>query len=377
MTDYVYSFGILRTGEKLVELPCSGVSMDAALNAAGTWQGTFYLDSKGVSNIDAVTATTPGYSYVAVFRDGTLIWYGIITAREYQSSAKVASLTARTLEYYPSRVLIDEELHYASQDERYIFTDLWNIMQSSSMRNIDVNIPEVDTLLSATAKTLDVYVYDYKYFGEAMDDLANGDDGFDYTIDVTADDNGNFTKTLRVGNPQLGSLSDPNGLVFEYVDNRTGGGGDITQYYKTANIGSAGTHVWALGAGEGSDMLVGAADVANKFIVNGLWLRYDIKVPNKGATDQASLDAIARQEMIVRTPPMDVITTEVKADKDPVFGSYRLGDACQLQINDPMHPYPSDLRLSTRLIGWSLTPSSSDSTDIANLTFQNEDDSGD
>jgi hypothetical protein len=65
----------------------------------------------------------------------------------------------------------------------------------------------------------------------------------------------------------------------------------------------------------------------------------------------------------------------MKADREPAFGDYGLGDYCQLAIVDPLHPKPGS-SFFTRILGWDFTPSGSDAVSEVQLIFQGDDDAG-
>jgi hypothetical protein len=374
MAKYVYVFGVLATGDVVAELPMTSVSMDMELNAAGTWRGTFYLDQTGIPNIDYINSTTPGKCFVCVERDSVPIWFGVITSREYQANGKAANLMARTLEYYPTKQIMDFAASYSSLDPRFIFCDLWNTLQAMPSRNVGVVIPTPSSFSGMPTKSLTVSATDYRWCADVFNDMANGDNssGFDYTIDVTKSGTGDYTHTMRIGNPNLGQTVNTSNLVFDYTDNGYGTTGNIDTYEETEIMGSSGNYVYVLGSGEGSSMLVSRRNQT----VAADWLRWDVKAPNKNTNDQGTLDAIANAELGIRNPPMSVIAATLRGDVDPGFGSFGLGDSCRLVINDPKHPYPNHEDVQCRIIGWSLQPTSDQTIDLVSLTFFNEDDAG-
>jgi hypothetical protein len=358
MTSIKYLFGDLNTREIICELPLTGVSMDLKLNDWGIFRGTIHYDTSGVSNADIVAATQPGRNFLVVEREDTPIWDGIIWTSVYDSQAKSQNMTARTYEGYPDKQLIDEDFSRTDQEQRNIFRDLWSVMQSNVTRNIGITVPDV--FPDVLTRSIDILATEYKTFYQAMTSISNGDDGFDWTIS-TIRQNNSYVRNLRIGYPFLGSL-DAAGLSFDYP-------GNITNYWKTSNIGDAATNLYMLGAGEGSDMKVGTS-VQTDLLESG-FKRYDLVISRKDIDDQTQINSIALQQGSLRRPPLSVIKVFLKADIYPTFGSYGLGDTATVSIIDPRHP--TGFTTSARIVALAYRPQSDDTVEQAELIFEGDD----
>lgn len=353
-----YLFGDLDTREIIAELPLTGVSMNKKLNEAGIFRGTVYYDTSGVSNSDIVAATTPGRSFVVVEREDTPIWDGIVWTSVYDSQAKVQNITARTYEAYADKQIIDTDFSRTDIEQRNIFRDLWIDMQSSNERNIGITIPS--SFPTVITRTVDVLATEYKTYGQVMSSIADGNDGFDWTIN-TIKQNNIYVRTLKIGYPFLGA-TDVAGLSFEYP-------GNVTNYWKTSGISNAGTHLYLIGAGEGSSMVVGNA-VQEDLIATG-FKRYDVVLSRKDIDSQDQITSLATQLGTVRRIPVAVLKVFIKANLDPVFGSYGLGDAATVVILDPRHP--DGLTTTARIVAIEYRPQSDDSVEQAELVFDGDD----
>lgn len=354
MTEYRYIFGSLRDEQIVAEIPLYGTFMDLELNVGGQFNGSFNLDQSGISNRVLLDATSPGRTWVVCERNGDPVWAGFIWSRTYQSQSKSIQLFANSFEKYPAKQLMRTQFTRIA-DQLQIFKDLWADMQLGLGRNININLPTA-TPPVVVLKSVDIAPTDYKYYSEVMDALATGTTGFDWTIDI-AKSGQYYIKTLRYGYPVTGS-PEPKNLTFEYP-------GDILNYYATESMAEAGTNVFTLGNGEGTSMP--NREVTHQDLLDGGFPRWDSVAPHKDVDSQSAIDAIAIQEAAVRRPPMLVMKPTLKANLIPEFGSFGLGDACNVYIKDPR--FPEGFTFTSRVIKWTLNPEASDQPDEFTIIF--------
>src|SRR5262245_2141469 len=261
MAKIKYVFGELKTGQVIVEIPLISVSMTKELNTDGELRATIHLDQTGYSNEDIKSATIPGRSYVVVERDNSPVWAGIVWTSTYQSQSKSLQLYCKSFEAYLDCRFIRQDLLYNNIDQGTIFLSLWNNLQSLSHSNLLVNVPS--SFITSVTKTLDVKASDFKSYMDAVNALANGEDGFDWTIDVSKT-GGVYVRTLRVGYPTLGSAISADSITFDYP-------GNILNYWSTDSISDSATNVFTIGAGEGTSMLVQEREQID--LLNSGWLK--------------------------------------------------------------------------------------------------------
>lgn len=352
-----YLFGDLSTNTIIAELPCTSVSMDKTMNQVGNLRATMRFDASGIENQDIVDATIPGKCFVICLLEDTPVWDGIIWTRTYDSLGKDLNITARTYDAYADHNFVGNFTRTATE-QRNILRDLWLDLQSSDDRNINVNVPS--SFPNSILRDVTVASSEYKTYLSVMSSIADGDDGFDWTIDTTVINN-QYVRSLRIGYPFLGAV-DSAGLSFDYP-------GAITNYWKTDGMTNAATHLFLLGAGEGTNMIVGSATQGD-LITNG-FKRYDLAISRKDITSQGLANSMANQLGVQRRPPLSTIKVMLKANLEPVFGSYQLGDKAVLSILDPRHPYPG-LTVAARIVAWSYSPQSDDTTEQAELVFEGD-----
>lgn len=353
-----YLFGDLNTNQVLAEIPLQSVSMDRQLNDWGVLRGTTYLSRSNISDAEVVEATTPGKTFVVCEIDDVPVWDGIVWTRVYDSQAKDMNLTARTYEGFFEKNFVGDFAR-VSTEQQQIVADLINDLQSVGERNLGITVPT--GFLTSIPRDLTVMRTEYKNYMEVISGIADGNDGFDWTITTTRNPmTGEYERTVRMGYPTLGA-TDSGNLSFDYP-------GNATNYWQSDGMTNAATNLFLLGSGEGADMLVGTA-VQTDMLSSG-HKRYDVSVARKDISNQTALTSMATQLGNQRRPPYSTIKFNTKADLDPVFGSYGLGDNCTIAIIDPRHP--DGFSKTARVIAWSFRPSSDDSTAEAELVFEGD-----
>lgn len=359
MANVRYIFGDLRSGLVTNEISLQGVTINSKLNAVGNMGATMVLDQSGQSNEDLINATIPGKSFVVVERDDVPIWDGIVWTRTYQAQSKTVQLSMRTREGYLENVLVDSDIAYTGMEQRNIMVNLFNLLQSDPNRNLGITVPPA-TYPDAVLRTMSVLATEYKTFFSVISSIADGDVGFDWTIE-TQRVGDSYLRSLRIGYPYLGA-TEAGALTFDYP-------GSITNYYETEGMSDAGTRVYLLGAGEGSGMVTAIGDNTEMY-TNG-WLRYDETYSRKDITEIEQAQDLVNQQKLLRKPPMATLKVFVKADLEPVFGSYGLGDTATISIRDARHPAPG-ITFVSRIIAFDYRPPSDDNIESAELIFQGD-----
>lgn len=358
MAHVRYVFGDLRTGLVSSEIALQGVTLNNKLNGVGNMQGTLQLDQSGQNNLDLINATIPGKSFVVVERNDVPVWDGIVWTRTYQAQAKIMQLSMKTRAGYLEKMLIDSDVNYIGEEQRNIMVNLLFLLQADPNRNLGVTLPPA-TYPTAISRDLVVLASEFKTFFSVISSIADGDNGFDWTIDIIRQ-NDSYLRTLRIGYPYLGATN-PGALTFDYP-------GAVTNYYETEGMSQAGTKVILLGSGEGSSMIT--ATYEDLAMYSNGWLRFDTTYARKDVNDQNQASDLVQNQGILRRPPMATLKVFVKADVDPVFGSYNLGDTASIAIKDPRHP--NGITFTSRMVAYDYRPPSNDNVESAELVFQGD-----
>jgi hypothetical protein len=198
-------------------------------------------------------------------------------------------------------------------------------------------------------------------YKEIFDQLSTTENGFEWHIDITRQ-SGAYVWTLRVGAPVLGQPLGDSSIVFEYP-------GPILNYWQNDTLGGAGTNIFGVGAGEG-DAMIQVEVVHDNLLAIG-YPRYDQQVTVKDVKDVDQLETLVQVQAALLKAPMPVYTVELKADHEPEFGDWTLGDYSKLVFKDPLHP--EGLNHPARILKWDYTPPSDDGDEEVRLTFEGED----
>jgi hypothetical protein len=352
-----YIFGDILTNEVIEEIPCFGVTMSDSLDG-GEFRGSFALDLTGKNNADLVTCTLPGKTWVIVERNEVPIWGGINWSRTYQSQAKSVQLYAKTMDQYLTRRFITTDMEFTATEQRNIFRSLLQTLQLTA-NTPQWNLPGVFT--DETVVDFDVAGSELQTYKEVIDALATTENGFEWRIDVTKE-SGSYQWTVQVGQPMIGQPLGDTSVVFEYP-------GNILNYWQNDTLGGSGTNIFVVGSGEGDSMP--QIEIVHQDLLNAGFARIDQDVSLKQIEDEDRLEDLAQIQAAVRKAPMAVYTVEMKADREPEFTDWVLGDYARLTFEDPLHP--EGLVHPARILKWDYTPPSSDDTEEVRLTFEGED----
>lgn len=358
MPEMSYVFGDVTTGNIIAEInSLYGVSMNERFGG-GEFRASYQLDQTGQENSVLINSTYPGRCYVVAERNSIPIWGGIVRSRTYQSQAKSMQLYASSFALYPQYRLVLSDFIASEQDQISIFLNLFAQMQSMS-NSVIVNLPSAFS--SGILKTIEVLASEYKTYDSVLRSLSDADDGFDWDIRVRRQD-GIYQRDLLIGIPTLGA-KDPSGITFEYP-------GNILNYWKNEGMNNSGTHFFGVGAGEGSSMIT-ASHIHQDLMSSG-FPRYEETLSHKDIEDVNRLQAVVTNDAFTNKPPKGVFTIQIRADREPEFGSYKVGDACTIIIKDPRHP--SGINYPTRILSYEYYPPTSERAEEVRLNFEGDDD---
>lgn len=360
---YSYLAADLLTGRILGELPLHGVSFDRQINKPGNWQGSGNLDNPRIDNDDFLEATQPGRTAVYVYRNDQIVWGGIIWSRTYQSQAKSLQMTAQTFESYAyKRYYVPSKVKKYDEAQCSIIQKLWVSLQTDQPSS-DIGVRDASSLpVVDVQRELTVNPWDMKTYGEIIDDpLMNFDDSAEYTIECF-EEQGVPAKQLFIAYPRLGNPVDYSNLVLAYP-------GNILNYYWSESASKSGNAAWSTGDGDEGDQTTGYASDPNSFLAGYPLL--EVHESHPGVTKQSTIDDHAGKDLAEAVLPKISKTIQVKADEPPTFGTYNIGDDAKLEVIDTR--FPNELVTTVRVIGWDVTPSSSEAVEEISVILEGED----
>jgi hypothetical protein len=298
-------------------------------------------------------------------RGGVPVWDGIIWDREYDSTTGMLSLSlGETWSYYRRR-------HQATT-YRPVATDQLtiarNLMSVSGLSNgIGVNL-EFPPPASGVLRDRNYYQHEKGVtLGELIENLADVINGFDFSIDLEYESDGDLRKTLHLYYPRRGRLIGVTEHLFEYGDDTRA---NIVSYTWPDPGSQEANQIWNMGAGDGTLMQwVGRFDPSR--LAAG-WPLLEDTISNKDTTTQAALIEQADAQLAARADIQGIPTLTVLADADPAFGAWTLGDEIRLRINDYRWPRLSDGTIALdevyRIVGYQVKVPDDGAPETVDLT---------
>lgn len=258
MATYRYHFYDWRTGERIDTLPVEKVSFSTELRGVGTFSGELPLYGDGLSADRVMAATIPHRTKLYIERDEALVWGGrVIPARDYDSGTGRLSLNAEeTLGAFEERFL--PTLSYIGIEQLNIARGIISTLQAESGGNMGlvlgggVSGRKRDRNYAAADRTTGL---------NALTNLSEVIDGFEFVTEVTWGANGKPTETLLFGYPRIGRARGASGLVLE-VDRFRSNGGNVAGYTWSDGPGLY-TRSWATAeTDEGVQLVASATNTA-------------------------------------------------------------------------------------------------------------------
>lgn len=312
----------LLTGRQLsFQLPMLIDSYSREINGAGSFSGTVSLDAED----DPVPLLQPRRTALWVARDDSLRWGGIVWPVTPDIGNRTMAVSASSFLSYFDRREIRDTLTFAQDDQLDIFRALIDYAQSAPGGNIRV---EVSGELSGVLRDRTYDGSEVKKLGEALSELAQVENGFEYAEDFYFDETGQPVAVIRLGYPHLGT--EDTGLVFAYP-------GNVTAYSWPSDPANSANSMMAIGAGEGSAMLRSIANDDAELAAGYPLL--ESSVSYKDISVQASLDGHAREDLSAQlgdaiTPQLTVRTGAVDG---PALGDWGMGDHVRVMLTSPYH----------------------------------------
>ncbi|HEX2416965.1 MAG TPA: hypothetical protein VHJ83_02400 [Micromonosporaceae bacterium] len=346
---YTYLVADLRTGAVLDELPLTGVSFDKRLNDTGTLRGQLKVDDPEMRVREPRLLTEPGRTAIYVDRDGDLLWGGIIWTSRYQAASGTLEIGAADfLSYFEHRrvlmhpVVATDVVSYTDTDQLEIAAALIALVQSHPGGDLDIAVSGTQT--SGVHRTVSYAAGELKPVADALRDLANADGGFDFAADVEYGPGGQPTRFIRFGYPRLGQPGAPH--VWEY-------GANIVDFSWPIDAARMATRMFAQGTTDSDQPLLQYAEDAAAY-PNG-WTLLDDAASQLDTRDPALVEAQARGELAARRRPVVLPELTVRADLDPIVGTYSVGDDVRVVLPDAF--FASDeVDVTLRLLGFEVTP---------------------
>lgn len=360
MATYRYFTADLLTGTVLGDVPLYGTWMSKQINGAGSFNGTFRLGTTVLNDTLMLNNTTPGKTALYVERDGTLIWGGILWSRSYESQGGTVQLTGQTFESYFDRVAATDHIIQQGVEQVALFKNLIDQMQAQAQSNIGLTYASLPS--TGINRTILLPGYEFHMYQEAIAQLLEAVDSFEYTINVTASATQDVpNKVVTVGYPTLNST-----VTDQYYDFP----GTIKNYWWPETTSEGGTKFAGRGYGSGNKAPT-AVVVDGTAIAAGYPSLWKVGSYNNIA-DATLLDSKVRRDALAYAIPVNNPTIELKSDVGIGFTGWNLlGAPITAYIADSKR-FPTGMTATRRLLGWEFNPASGTSPEVVKLTLSNK-----
>lgn len=316
-------------GEYLEEIPAEIMTYGERLNLPGSIQ--FKL---AAAHSTATEATlNPGVHEIVVERDGAPVWAGpLLTMTEPEkpeSGGWLFDFAGEGLLHYPWRWYVTSTLTFTATDQFTIAKALVDFHQNKAGGDFGIDTSGVG--LSGVVRDRTYYGYEQKNIGEALQQLAEVRNGFDYSIDPAS-------RALRLHYPKKGARKTD--LVW---DER-----NIRRFVRSRDSTAQASQELGIGLGEGDRALRAATQDAAAVATFGLTQH---TYSNAGIGKMTTLVAHIERELALFKNPAEMIAVVVGTEEPPVF-SYEVGDEGRVVWPSTYAPVNRFMRLVGRDITW-------------------------
>jgi hypothetical protein len=314
-------------GEPIAELPAEIISYGYRLNRPGSCSFELALDHPTCSR-DIVGDEHE----VVVTRNEAEVWRGPIdTPTEDDTKAsRTVGFGAEGLESYLKQMFVTSTLAYSSTEQFSIGRGLVDHHQDKSAGDFGIDTSGASS--SGVSRSRTYYGFEHKNIYEAVLELAEVNDGFDWHIEAS-------TRLMTFHYPRRGSRKTD--LVF---DERT-----IRSFRRSIDRKAKATQILGVGAGEGDDMLrvslTDAASLSSGKLTQSVYTNKDVKV-------SATLEDHVRRELLIRKKSPETISITVGTAEPVIFGQYNVGDEGRISWPSPYEPVNKIMRLVGFDIVW-------------------------
>jgi hypothetical protein len=372
----------------ICELPLTNVSFDTQLNSIGSFTGEILLSGVDYTKLNIYNGTNPGQTCLYVDYGGTIIWGGIIWAREYDSQSQILKITGQEMLSYFTRRKITPlnnsttygnastsgNISYSNVDVCTVANDLivnyaQNVTFPSQGGTVKGNIGlQGSSHTSGYNITRTYFDFELKEVFQAVKDLSDGLDAslqvpfFDFYINYTYDSSGRPVKHFQMANPYATAINPT--TVFQFP-------GNLVMYSYNQDASNTANALWGLGYGKNSSKIIALA-LDNNYSFGG-----SINSTNGNAAiledtanfidieDNTLLQATtlgqlnARSGITIGSSPVitapEVLQVVIPPYVDPYLTTYNAGDFARVIIIDDLFPSGYDT-VNWRIVSITVDP---------------------
>lgn len=369
---YRYLFCDLVTNAVLAELPLKRVKFDSKLNDIGSFSGVLGMADPQATKLQPWSQTPGGRTALYVDRGGRIVWGGVVITRRYSQGRNAGGagpflmeIGASEFMWYFNKRLIVADAAFTAAEQMTIPGSLINTAQGVRNGNIGVQVPAFPA--SGVVRTQTWAATERKKVAEAIRDMSVLDQGFDWAIRVDyglgGQPAGTPGKQLALGYPRSGNTYNTTGWVFEYP-------GNVVDYMWPEDSSLQAVTAYVQGSGSGTAMTQSSSSVTS--LLDAGYPQLDEVFQAKDQADASVIGARAIAHAKAYSSPVTLPELLVRADLDPVLGSYAVGDDALVRITSPQFPAVSGAvgySMFWRIVAVEVTPQDSAKSERVKLTL--------
>lgn len=307
-------------------LVCNGLTDATIGEITPTWlQYTETLNSAGTAQIVAPLNTSalvlpevaPLLQSVYVLRDGVPVWGGVLWGYAMDVQQNTVTLQCAGFISLLSRRRIRTTKKYTSIDQALIVKDIVDTAQAISGGDMLIDTSAITAVGVLRNRTY--YDYTRKNVGEAIEQLSDVRNGFDYAI-RPALVAGVLTRQMTVTYPNTGRHTV---IVLDAGSNM-----DLLSASSDATTMTTVQHV--KGEGDGSDALLTTA--TNATLLNVYPMVESLYVAS-GVTRSDTMNEFAQRGLDLGKQPVVIPTVQLDGGVEPHIGSYVTGDQVRVRAS--------------------------------------------
>jgi len=342
--EYEWKLYESMTGRYLGDLPVTYATYSHRRNAPGGGELHLPSSTRRTFGLDVEPFDLAGVEEYAhqlgIFRNDSLVWNGLIgRTRTNSIDARAAFALVGWWDYFRGRI-VRPTFHHAGDmlDVIRMFVEHCQLNDASGNLGIMTDMMDDERALSGIFQELMINDYDFKYYGDIIEDLARGNDPFDFNITSFTDVDGMIMKELVLGAPRIG-IRRP--VHVEW-------GRNMFEYQWARDGSTRQTRTWGIGAGEGAQALIALRDDSASFgrvpMREGIIARKEIDW-----TQYARLVSITNAEQQSKTQPVETLNCTVYSGgaHDPIVGAFTVGDSIQATIDDGLTQIDKYMRVQS------------------------------
>ena len=318
---YRYLFVDARTGAEQAELKMADVTYELTVNQPGTWSGNVILDDD-VSSTVVENATAPRKRCIYIYRDGVLLYGGMVWSRRYNRSTRryevaggdwLSYLAQRALRADPTLKILRDVDVYAGVRR------LWSAMNSQG-RGIGLVARSAGGGTEAVSEVR-VERWDPRNFFSVLGDYSGNWDAFEIAARTVVKGATGIERQFYVQAPRIDTAGNPH--VFD---------GSLIDLDYSADGGNSFSTVIAIGAGAGSGRLI--TTVSDTRSASSVYPTLETITNHDNVYERDQLMDLANHDLKFFRDDHIMPTIRVTSDGPPELGDYEVGDWAVVRLDN-------------------------------------------